>query len=64
MYDIIIQNAVIIDGTGLPAYRADIAIKGDRIAAIGKLDAKAKQTIKARAVPSFRASSILIRTPI
>ena len=48
MYDITIQNAVIIDGTGLPAYRADIAIKGDRIAAIGKLDAKAKQTIKAR----------------
>ncbi len=48
MYDITIQNAIIIDGTGLPAYRADIAIKGDRIAAIGKLDAKAKQTINAR----------------
>src|SRR5262245_65769457 len=48
MYDITIQNAVIIDGTGLPAYRADIAIKGDRIAAIGKLRSKAKQTINAR----------------
>src|SRR5882672_9247040 len=48
MYDITIQNAVIIDGTGLPAYRADIAIKGDRIAAIGKLNAKAKRTISAR----------------
>jgi N-acyl-D-amino-acid deacylase len=48
MYDIIIQNAVIIDGTGLPAYRAGIAIKGDRIAAIGEFDGKAKQTIDAR----------------
>jgi N-acyl-D-amino-acid deacylase len=48
MYDITIQNAVIIDGAGLPAYRADIAIKGGRIAAIGKFNAKAKQTINAR----------------
>ncbi len=48
MYDITIRNAVIIDGSGLPAYRADIAIKGDRIAAIGKLDGKTKQTINAR----------------
>jgi N-acyl-D-amino-acid deacylase len=48
MYDITIQNAVIIDGTGLPAYRADIAIKGDRTAAIGKFNAKAKQMINAR----------------
>jgi N-acyl-D-amino-acid deacylase len=48
MYDIAIQNAGVIDGTGLPAYKADIAIKGDRIAAIGKLEAKARQTINAR----------------
>src|SRR5689334_4385721 len=47
MHDITIQNATIIDGTGLPEYRADIAIKGDHIAAIGKLDAEAKQTINA-----------------
>jgi N-acyl-D-amino-acid deacylase len=48
MYDISIQNAEVIDGAGLPAYRADIAIEGDRIAAIGKLNEKAKQTINAR----------------
>ena len=47
MYDITIQNAEIIDGTGLPAYRADIAIKGDLISAIGSLNAKAKRTINA-----------------
>jgi N-acyl-D-amino-acid deacylase len=48
MYDIAIQNAEIIDGSGTPAYRADIAIKGDRIAAIGEFDAAAKRTINAR----------------
>ena len=48
MFDLMIQNADVIDGAGLPAYRADIAIIGDRIAAIGKFDAKAKQTINAR----------------
>src|SRR5215813_10904239 len=48
MHDIAIQNAIIIDGTGLPAYQADITIKGGRIAAIGKLDVKAKHTINAR----------------
>jgi N-acyl-D-amino-acid deacylase len=48
MYDIAIQNAEIIDGVGLPAYQADIAIKGDRIAAIGKFIAESKQTINAR----------------
>src|SRR5215831_641826 len=47
MYDIRIQNAVIIDGTGLPTYRTDIAISGDRIAAIGKFDAESKHTINA-----------------
>lgn len=35
--DIIIRNARIIDGSGNPWYRADIAIRGERIAAIGNL---------------------------
>src|SRR5262252_831999 len=48
MYDITIQNAIIVDGTGLPVFQADIAINGDRIAAIGKLNAKPKKTINAR----------------
>jgi N-acyl-D-amino-acid deacylase len=48
MYDITIRNAAIIDGSGLPAYRAGIAIKGDRIAAIGEFNAKARRTIDAR----------------
>ena len=38
-YDVIIRNARIIDGAGNPWYSADIAIQGDRIAAIGDLHA-------------------------
>jgi N-acyl-D-amino-acid deacylase len=36
-YDLVIRNGQVIDGTGSPAYAADIAIKGGRIAAIGQL---------------------------
>lgn len=37
-YDIIIQNGTIYDGTGQPAVTADIGIRADTIAAVGKLD--------------------------
>jgi N-acyl-D-amino-acid deacylase len=48
-YDLIIRNGRIMDGTGSPWYAADIAIRGGRIASIGRLhDAQAKQTIDAR----------------
>ena len=36
MYDIIIKNGQIIDGSGMPAYLADIAIQNGKIARIGK----------------------------
>ena len=45
MYDITIQNARVIDGAGLPSYKSDIAIKGDRIAAIGEINASAGRTM-------------------
>ena len=35
--DLIIRHGEVIDGTGNERYRADVAIKGDRIAAIGDL---------------------------
>ena len=47
-YDVVIRNGHIIDGTGSPWYSGDIAIRGGRIAALGKLDgASAKRTIDA-----------------
>ena len=39
MFDVIIRNGNVVDGTGLPAFQADVGIKGGRIAQIGKLDA-------------------------
>jgi dihydroorotase/N-acyl-D-amino-acid deacylase len=47
-YDILIKNGTIIDGSGAPRYKADVAIKGDRIARIGNLSAvQAKRVIDA-----------------
>lgn len=37
MYDVLIKNGTIIDGSGGPMYRADIAIKEDKIVKIGEL---------------------------
>ena len=36
-YDLVIRNGLVIDGSGRPGYRADLAFKGDRIVRIGKL---------------------------
>ena len=35
MYDLVIRGGTLVDGTGAPARQADIAIVGDRIAAVG-----------------------------
>src|SRR5580692_4134886 len=47
-YDVLIRHGHILDGTGNPWYAGDIAIRGDRIAAIGPLEgAQAKRVIDA-----------------
>ena len=47
-HDLVIRGGRIIDGTGAPAYRADLAVRNGRISAIGRLDsARAKRTIDA-----------------
>ncbi|MGH8891328.1 MAG: amidohydrolase family protein, partial [Acidothermaceae bacterium] len=37
MFDVVLAGGWIVDGTGAPPVRADIALQGDRIAAIGRL---------------------------
>jgi N-acyl-D-amino-acid deacylase len=37
MYSLVLKNATVIDGTGKPAYQADLGIAGDKIAAIGEI---------------------------
>ena len=48
MYDLIIKNARIIDGSGSPWYRADLAVKDGKIAAIGKLNEQAGKIVDAK----------------
>ena len=38
-YDVIIRGGTVIDGTGAPRRRADVGIRGQRVAAIGDLSA-------------------------
>lgn len=40
MYDRLIENGTVIDGTGRPAYQADIGVVADRIARIGDLSSE------------------------
>ena len=35
-YDIVIRNGQVADGTGKKLFSADVALKGDRIAAVGE----------------------------
>lgn len=37
-FDLLVRNGRIVDGTGAPWYRADLAVRGDTIAAIGRLE--------------------------
>jgi len=56
MLDILIKNAVIIDGTGRPARSGDIGIERDRIACVGTVPAPAHREIDAHgltATPGF-----------
>jgi N-acyl-D-amino-acid deacylase len=48
MFDLLIKNGTLIDGTGSPRRQADVAVRGDRIAAVDPLpDSAAAQTIDA-----------------
>ncbi len=47
MRDLLIKNATVIDGSGAPAFSADVAIQDGKIAEIGNLNEAAKETIQA-----------------
>ena len=48
-YDLVIRGGTIVDGTGIPRYRADLAVKNGRIAKIsGKINTGSAKEIDAR----------------
>ena len=72
MFDLLIKNGTIIDGTKANRYVADLGITNDRITAIGQLsEAEATQTIDAQGnivAPGFidvhtHADAWLLKTP-
>ena len=46
-YDLLIRNGRIVDGSGMPAFCGDVAVKAGKIADIGKLSGPAERTIDA-----------------
>lgn len=48
MYDIVVKNGLIVDGSGMPGYRSDLGIKAGKVAHIGRIeDAEGSQIIDA-----------------
>ena len=48
MYDLIIRNGFIVDGTGKPGFNGDIAVTKDRVVAVGTVEGEAKEEIDAK----------------
>ena len=46
-YDLVIKNGTVIDGSGMPRYRADVGVIGGKIARIGRIRDSAKEVIDA-----------------
>ena len=46
-YDLVIKNGTVIDGSGLPRYRADVGVREGRIAAIGRIREQARTVLDA-----------------
>ena len=55
-YDILIENATIVDGSGKLAYKGSIGIKGDKVVSVGDVKGDYVKAIDAKgltAVPGF-----------
>ena len=47
MFDVIVRNGRIVDGSGEPGFIGDVAVKDGRIAAVGRVEGEARQIVEA-----------------
>ncbi len=46
-YDVVVRGGTVVDGTGRDGYRADVGIRGDRVAALGEVRGSGRREIDA-----------------
>jgi N-acyl-D-amino-acid deacylase len=46
-YDVVIRGGTVVDGSGLPRYRGDVAVAGRRIARIGRIRERGREEVDA-----------------
>jgi N-acyl-D-aspartate/D-glutamate deacylase len=47
LYDLVVRGGIIVDGTGAPRFRGDVAVKDGKIAAVGEVDGSGREEIDA-----------------
>ena len=46
-YDLVIKNGTVIDGSGLPGFRADVGVRHGRLVSIGRIRERGRETLDA-----------------
>lgn len=46
-HDLVVRNGVVVDGTGAPRFRADVAVDGDTITEVGEVASRGRREIDA-----------------
>lgn len=47
MFDVIVRNGLVVDGSGQPGFKGDVAIQDGKIAAVGKVEGEARTIVEA-----------------
>ena len=47
MFDVIVRGGLVVDGSGAPAFKGDVAVKDGKIAAVGPVSGEARHVVEA-----------------